>query len=267
LDAFRKLGIAVDILPYAPPFSESVYPYYPIHMNENVLKRLLEEGTVLILANVSGFQQTDSDLIKAFVESGGVVVAFGPEIPYGRTFDRGDLFGGESLSEAFHTRIWPVAGSLRPSVITRTRLPSWKPGNAAVLARYEDGTAAILSNKFGKGIVFTILPDATFSSGELPDLVRDVVNKALKAADKLPLVEITGTDSAMDLSLRQTKTGVFAAIANHNASARRVSLRHSNVCSSQIGSWRAVSLSPNRKTGRVEVVIPGNEVVVLKCAR
>ncbi|MDQ3688090.1 MAG: DUF4434 domain-containing protein, partial [Acidobacteriota bacterium] len=68
LDAFRALGIPVDLLPYAPPLEESYYPYYPIHMNEDVLKRLLKERTTLVLPNVSGFQQTDSDLVKAFVE-------------------------------------------------------------------------------------------------------------------------------------------------------------------------------------------------------
>jgi hypothetical protein len=48
-------------------------PYYPFHHNKEVLERLLKEKTVLVLANVSGFQQTDSDLIKAFVMRGGVM--------------------------------------------------------------------------------------------------------------------------------------------------------------------------------------------------
>ena len=52
LDAFRVLGIPVDVLPYAPPLEESFYPYYPFHMNEDVLKRLLRERTVLVLPNV-----------------------------------------------------------------------------------------------------------------------------------------------------------------------------------------------------------------------
>ena len=92
---FASLGIPVDVLPYAPPLEESVYPYYPFHMNKDVLARLLKERSVLILPNVSGFQQTDSDLIKSFVEQGGVVVAFGPQIPMGRTYERRELFGAE----------------------------------------------------------------------------------------------------------------------------------------------------------------------------
>ena len=66
--SIRVLGVPVDILPDAPPFEESVYPYYPFHLNKDVLKRLLSERTVLVLPNVSGFQQTDGELIKAFVE-------------------------------------------------------------------------------------------------------------------------------------------------------------------------------------------------------
>ncbi|MGH9903668.1 MAG: hypothetical protein ACRD68_17815, partial [Pyrinomonadaceae bacterium] len=121
LDAFRVLGVPVDVLPYAPPLDESFYPYYPIHMNEGVLERLLKERTVLVLPNVSGFQQTDSDLVKAFVERGGVVVAFGPQIPMGRSYERRELFGGEETSGA-RPRAEVVikeaaGGALRPEAV------------------------------------------------------------------------------------------------------------------------------------------------------
>ncbi|MCD4734507.1 MAG: DUF4434 domain-containing protein, partial [Bacteroidales bacterium] len=76
LDAFRILGIPVDILPYSPPLSED-YPYWPNTPNEDVLPRLLKDGKVLILPDVSGFKRTDSDWIRDFVEQGGVVIAFG----------------------------------------------------------------------------------------------------------------------------------------------------------------------------------------------
>jgi hypothetical protein len=100
LDAFRVLGVPVDVLPYAPPLAESVYPYYPFHLNNDVLSRLLTERTVLVLPNVSGFQQTDSDLIKAFVEQGGVIIAFGPQVPMGRSYERSELFGVDEVPVA-----------------------------------------------------------------------------------------------------------------------------------------------------------------------
>lgn len=272
LDAFRKLGVPIDILPYAPPLAESVYPYYPIHMNENVLKRLIEERTVLVLANVSGFQQTDSDLIKAFVAAGGVVVAFGPQIPFGRTFERKDLFGGESLPETFHTRITPTPGAASQNYLftafTKTRLPSWKPVTATVVATYEDGTAAVLMNKFGEGTAFTILPDAAFSSQHIPGLVYDVFNMALIASKNPSLTEIIGSDSSIDLAARRNDGQLFVAIANHNPSRRQVSVRLSRAkqgCSVQIGLGRAAFQRLNNKTNLIDLSIPKNEVAVLKC--
>ncbi|HVF46801.1 MAG TPA: hypothetical protein VNA17_04480, partial [Pyrinomonadaceae bacterium] len=273
LDAFRKLGVPIDILPYAPPLAESVYPYYPIHMNETVLKRLLEERTVLVLTNVSGFQQTDSDLIKAFVAAGGVVVAFGPQIPFGRTFERQDLFGGESLSETFHTRIAPTLGAAsqnQPAAFTRTRLPSWKPDTATVFATYEDGTAAVLMNKFGKGTAFTILPDAAFSAKHIPGLVRDVFNRALTTTKNRPLTEIIGSDPSMDIAARGNHGPLSVAIANHNTSLRRISIklgRAQQRCSAQIGVGQPVFRNINSRTNLIDLSIPKNEAAVLKCEK
>ena len=42
------------------------------YMNPSVLERLLSTRRVLVLPDISGFQQTDSDLIDAFVKRGGV---------------------------------------------------------------------------------------------------------------------------------------------------------------------------------------------------
>jgi hypothetical protein len=111
LDGFRRVGVPVDILPYAPPIDESEYPYFPFHMNESVLDRLLSTHRVLVLPDLSGFQQTDSDLIHAFVQRGGVLVAFGPQIPMGRTFDRDRLLGRREVGlEATHGLRVSVAG-------------------------------------------------------------------------------------------------------------------------------------------------------------
>lgn len=272
LDAFRKLGVPIDILPYAPPFAESVYPYYPIHMNEDVLKRLLEEKTVLVLTNVSGFQQTDSDLVKAFIERGGTVVAFGPQIPYGRTFERKDLFGGHSQPEKVHTRITAnrraIASSNSVVPFPQTKLLSWQADTASVVAEYEDGSAAVLLNKLGKGTVFTILPDAPFSAEHMPQLLRDVLNAALAASGKQRLLEIAGTGRNSDIAVYQTSTHLYAAIVNHSPSTRRVAVQHVDTltnCSTQIGTERTRLSNPNRKTHRIEVPIPQNEVVILRC--
>jgi len=265
LDAFRHLGVPIDILPYAPPLAESVYPYYPFHMNEDVLKRLLRERVVLVLANVSGFQQTDSDLIKAFVEAGGVVVAFGSQIPYGRSYERKDLFGGDQSTARSHTSVSSGKAIMR---FPGSELPTWRPTTAKVVAKYEDGSAAILMNKFGKGTTFMILPDARFSAAFLPEMVRTVLNTALRLSDNPPLVEITGTDENMDVAVRQTHTTFAVTVVNHNPSERRIGIKPSvqiAECRAQTGTARPISVRPDPKTNRIVFSVPKNEALILDC--
>jgi hypothetical protein len=232
LDAFRALGIAVDILPYAPALEESALPYYPIHMNEGVLERLLRERTVLVLPNVSGFQQTDSDLFKAFVERGGVVVAFGPQIPMGRTYERRELFGGEEASAGRPRAALVVKEALagRTGVGKRlplrgANLPSWRAGTARVVAEFEDGSAAALVNKHGRGTVVTILPDAWTAAQTAPGLMRDLMEYALRSAGHTPLVDILGANEQTDVASAATAEGFRVSVVNHNESELEVTLR------------------------------------------
>ena len=93
LDAFRVLGVAADFVPFAPAARESVYPFYPYKPNLESVARLLEAGTVLVLPDVSGLHTTDSEFVKIFLERGGAVLAFGPQLPMGNTYDRDRLLG------------------------------------------------------------------------------------------------------------------------------------------------------------------------------
>lgn len=273
LDAFRVLGVPVDILPYAPAMAESVYPYYPIHMNEDVLERLLKERTVLVLANVSGFQQTDSDLIKAFVERGGIVVAFGEQVPFGRTFERDQLFGGTALPGKIHTRIISRFPRGIPSDDGRvsfaaTELPSWKPGSAAVLAEYEDGTAAVLVNKAGEGSVFTILPSAEFAAVNFPSLVRSVLNLALRASSNESLVEIAGADSNMDFAVDNSPKGFSAALVNHNIAQRTLKIKpHPSASNCFIQGRKGHQNVQPDDAKVITVTLPGSDVTILACSR
>jgi hypothetical protein len=270
LDAFRKLGVPIDILPYAPRLDESVYPYYPIHMNEAVLGRLLRERTVLVLANVSGFQQTDSDLIKAFVERGGVVVAFGPQIPYGRTYERKDLFGGDGQLDRLRSRIAFSPNSANTKnesfVFPSTNLPSWTPDRASVLAAYGDGNAAILSNKFGKGTVYTVLPEASFAADQFPRLAYQVMNAALRSAGGNGLVDVSGADRNMDFASTQANGDMRMAIVNHHPLARRITLsniKDGATCSIQTGFGDPIHARPR---ARLDISVPSNEVILVKCS-
>jgi hypothetical protein len=241
-------------------------------MNESVLERLLEERTILVLANVSGFQQTDSDLIKAFVERGGVIMAFGPQIPFGRTYERTALFGGSEKSETFHTRIAKASASRSNDTVTqfpRIELPAWEATTASIGAKYEDGSGAILVNKFGNGTVFTILPDASFSSEHLEQIVLDLVNTALTIVEKPRLFGIRGTDHNFDIALQQNGTTVSGAIVNHNAETRRVGIQlpAPGRCTIRSGTGQADLVRPSTTTKRIEATIPSNEVMIVRCKK
>lgn len=268
LDAFRVLGIPVDVLPYAPPLEESVYPYYPFHMNKDVLARLLRERTVLVLPNVSGFQQTDSDLIQVFVKEGGVVVAFGPQIPMGRSYERKDLFGGDEsgalrthtavvIKEAVGDRV--KAG--RRFALGRVQLPLWVPTGARVIATFEDGAAAITRNKYGKGTIVTIMPDAWTAARALPGLVRDTIEQSMSLAGVAPLVEIVGTNERTDMAAARTPTGFRVAVINHNAAQMDVTLRPLKVPPGRVSGWVDLvsrdQLETSTADHSIRVKIPG----------
>ncbi len=230
LDAFRSLGVPLDILPYAPPLEESIYPYYPFHKNDDVLVRLLRERTVLVFANISGFQKTDSDLIKSYVEQGGVVIAFGPQIPMGRSYERRELFGGQEVGIKSHSRLIvknPVGNRVplgEKIYFPQQTLPAWESIRANVIACYEDGTAAILANTYRKGKVFTILPDAVTAVHSFPELIRDILDAALpKRGEGFP-VDIIGLNENTDLATVKTENGFRATIINHNADERIVTI-------------------------------------------
>jgi hypothetical protein len=270
LDAFRTLGVPVDILPYAPAIAESVYPYYPINMNEDVLERLLKERTVLVLANVSGFQQTDSDLIKAFVERGGVVLAFGEQIPFGRTYERDLLFGGTALPRTIHTRIISKPGSIasagQNASFPPAELPSWRASSATTIAEYEDGSAAVLVNKAGAGAVFTILPDVEFAAARFPDLVRDVLNLALRASSNRALVDIAGADSNMDFAVDPSRDGFTAALVNHNAAERTLKIKPNRKVSKCFAEGRNGRRSVQlRDAYTISLTVRGSDMALLNC--
>ncbi len=231
LDAFRVLGIAVDVLPYTPPLEEAILPYYPVHMNRNVLARLLKEKTVLILPDISGFQQTDSDLIEAFVEQGGAVVAFGPEIPMGRSYQRTELFGGEEsqthvhsavvLSKALGNRVTAGSRFALPDVA----LSSWTAKGGRPFATFEDGSAAIIVNSYGKGKIVTIVPSASTAAQRFPELVRDAIDYALASAGAERAADVLGANERMDTAIDKTSEGFAAAVINHNAEEMEITIR------------------------------------------
>ncbi len=232
LDAFRRAGVPVDILPYAPPLDESEYPYFPFHMNTSVLERLLSTRRVLVLTDVSGFQQTDSDLIDAFVKRGGVVVAFGPQIPMGRSFERDRLFGARENTSSRTARLVsvPRAFARRAPGGSTCKLPSavgaaWTATTARVLAAYDVGSPAVLANEYGAGLAIAVLPSASDLAAGCAALMRDVLEYASSHARWPVLADVDGLSEASDVAVSPTAAGLTVAIVNHEPSARAVEVR------------------------------------------
>jgi hypothetical protein len=244
LDAFRILGVSLDILPYAPPLEESFYPYYPFHLNKDVLGRLLKERTVLVLPSVSGFQQTDSDLIKAYVEQGGVLLAFGPQIPMGRSYEREDLFGIiESKQTASHSAV-----IVREKIGTRTQKgsrfafgnlprPEWITKSARPIASFEDGSPAITVNKYGRGKVVTVIPDATLLAQKMPDLMRDLLDHALSLRGGSLVVDVLGMNENSDIAVVKTSHGFRVAVVNHDTNPAELVLKPTGEYVRGDGEW------------------------------
>lgn len=243
LDAFRSLGIPLDVLPYSPPSDESFLPYYPLHANEDVLSRLLREKIVLVLPNVSGFQKTDSDLIEEFVRRGGAIIAFGPQIPMGGNDLRSKVFGVEERPLALHDAliVRKALGKRAPlsnrKGFTPMHLPSWRSTGAAVIATYEDGSAAVTINRFGKGMAATISVDATTAAKVFPELVRNVIDEVMKSEGEVRPVDILGADDNIDAAISSTSSGFEVAIVNHNKTSSNITLKPLNSFSGRWADW------------------------------
>jgi hypothetical protein len=242
LDAFRSLGIPVDFLPFAPPPEEN-HPYYPYHKNEAVFKRLLEEQKILVLPNVSGFHLTDSELIESFVREGGVVIAFGPQIPMGNGYDRKKLFGIEEMDQKVHTSI-EVLQSIGIRVkegfeksFKSMQLPLWKSSRGKIIAQFEDASPAVVVNHYGKGITVAFALDAETAAQQLPDLARDIIDYAHKESNRSPMVDILGTNENVDVTVARIDDGFRVALVNHNDRSLTIALKPLNIPQDSHFEW------------------------------
>ncbi len=267
LDAFRVLGVPADFLPFAPAPRESFYPFYPYGYNEAALGRLLETKTALILPNVSGFHKTDSDFIKAFLERGGAVAAFGPRLPMGNTYDRDALLGAAEGSKAVRASIVStetagrrVKAGARFALRGGNPFSGWKAAGAKVAAAFEDGSAAVFVNGVGKGVIASVALDAATAARDIPDIVRDVLDEILAATGTARTVDILGTTENVDLASARIPGGCRVSVVNHEASPLKVVLRPLRA-SAGGGSWTDL-VSGARKPGResdggLALAIPG----------
>jgi len=274
LDAFRALGVPADFRPFAPPARESFYPFYPYHRNDEAIAQLLESRTLLVLPDVSGFHATDSDFLKSFVERGGSVVAFGPQIPLGNTYDRAELFGireagtrarrGVVVEDAVgprgpRGRLYPLGGAA---------FPGWQPAGARVIGTFDDGTAAVLVNRHGQGLLATVSLDAASASRLIPDLVLDVLDLALSAGGRRRAVDVLGDHSNVDIAAIETLTGCRAAVVNHEPNPLEIVIRPLGPAAGRPGRWTDLAsarpLKPAATGSDLKVVIPARGFICVE---
>ena len=273
-DAFRVLGVPADFRPFAPPARESLYPFYPYHKNEEAVAQLLASRTLLVLPDVSGFHATDSDLLKSFVERGGCAVAFGPQIPLGNTYDRAQLFGireagtrarrGVVVEDAAgprgpRGRLYPLGGAA---------FPGWQPAGARVVGTFEDGTAAVLVNRYGQGLLVTVSLDAASAARLIPDLVLDVLDLALAAGGRARAVDVLADRGTADVATIETPTGCRAALVNHEPDALEVVLRPLGPAAGRPGRWVDLASARPLKTpgtgSDLKLIIPARSFICVE---
>jgi hypothetical protein len=149
----------------------------------------------------------------------------------GRSYERDELFGGAPLEHKQHSSL-VIAKALgsRVSVGTRVALhsiqsPAWVAGTGEVIAKFEDGSAAVLVNSYGKGRTITILLDASSAAEEFPELVRDIIDYALANTGAERAADLMGTDARMDVAMEKLRDGFSVAVVNHNSIEKEVTVR------------------------------------------
>jgi hypothetical protein len=203
----------------------------PNHLNDDQLGYLLSGHYVLVLADIAGMQDTDSLLVKNFVNQGGAVILFGPHILYGDLFLRDELCGGR---EKPPTRRFQVearedfSGRVRKGQKFRlggAEWSGWAPVSAKAMAAFEDGDAAVLLNRFGQGLVVTIPMSLSDAVLVMPDLLRDMFDYALAQREEKRVFDLTGGAEDMDVAVSRREGEAWLAAVNHDKAPRALGIR------------------------------------------
>ena len=116
--------------------------------------------------------------------------------------------------------------------------------------------AAVVANRFGKGMVVSFFPDAWTAARDFPDLMRDVIDYALNAAGAESLVDIIGANENVDIAVGKTSEGFSVAIVNHDSSKLDVIVKPTKSSAGR-GEW--VDLV----TGKAIQTVAGNRSIEL----
>jgi len=293
LDAFRRLGISPDILPFVPPPGEEILPYYPLHLNPEQLAFFQANHYVLVLPDIGGMQDTDAILVKKFIEEGGRVVFFGSRIPYTRAYNREEASGGRENAAKSHTRIdvrQPFQGRVRAGEQYRfaaLESPSWTAASGKVVAAFEDGSAAVLASAFGKGRCFTIPLTLTEAVRIMPDLMRDMLDEAQRTGSgknggaagggtaelSARPFDVAGLDEESDIAMSTAGERRVVAAVNYKKKPVDIGLSPRGLEPeaayelTDLKTGEVVRTGSGKDLARIDVSIPAVDFICLSLAR
>ena len=234
-DALCRLGVSPEIIPFIPKKGEEILPFYPMNKNEEQLKYLTDNRYVLILPDISGMQETDSEMLEAFVRDGGVVIAFGPRIPYGDRFNRSDFWGGKEISPIQNNSVFnriKIKRSLGPRSKPNELIgfapavsTSWNPAAEQRIADFPDGSCAVFSNPYHKGKTYVITLSLKESANGFPDLLRDIFDDALGNYGIKRQFDVYGVIDNMDVTMNEDKGKFSIMIANYNETSVEIRVK------------------------------------------
>jgi hypothetical protein len=144
----------------------------------------------------------------------------------GNTYDRDKLFGaaeGPRVPRRSVVVRKPAGGRMKEG--ERLELggaeawAGWKAGKAEVVAEFDDGTAAVFTNRVETGIVASFAMDAATAARDLPDVVRDVLDAVLAVTGGRHAVDVLGASEEVDLASCTLPGGARAVVVNHAAAA------------------------------------------------
>lgn len=74
-------------------------------------------------------------------------------------------------------------------------------------------------------MIVTVIPDAWTAAQRMPELVREITERAMWSTGVSPVVDIVGTNENTDMAVGRTPEGFRIAIINHNSGEMEVMLK------------------------------------------
>jgi hypothetical protein len=147
---------------------------------------------------------------------------------------------------------------------------SWIPSEEGRIANFPDGTAAVFSNNYGKGKTYVITLSVDNAVNVFPDLICDMLDKALGSYNLKRPFDLTGMDKTMDVSMNGSEKESSVSLSNYSDVAKQVKIRplllrgDAKYILTDLKSGNILSEKTGKEYSSVTVNIECNNYVALK---